>query len=266
MRYRYEEHTWPELRELARENRVVVVPVATLEDHGYHLPVDTDVRIVSAICDEACRRSAGRTLLFPTAVHGYTPHHMGFPGTITLRWNVLVEYLLDIGRSLARHGFRKQLYVNGHGSNIPLVDVAARLVNMECPDALAASCFYLQSEESLALLGQIRDSPFPGGVAHACELETSLYLALAPDLVQQENAVREIPAFGRHSWIDWTAGPLSLWEDWSATTESGVFGDPTLASADKGRALLERAVEEILAFVDELCERERRAAPDHHAT
>ena len=264
MRYRYEEHTWPELRDLARENRVVVVPVGTLEDHGYHLPIDADARIVSAICEAVCRRSPGRTLLFPTAVHGYTPHHLDFPGTVSLRWNVLVEYLLDIGRSLARHGFTKQLYVNGHGSNIPLVEMAARLVNMECENALAASCFYLQSDESLALLGHLRDSVFPGGIAHACELETSLYLAIAPELVQQEKAVREIPDFGRHSWIDWTAGPLSVWEDWSALTESGVVGDPTVASAEKGRALLDRAVDEVGEFVDELLARKRRPGADRH--
>jgi Creatinine amidohydrolase len=74
VRLRYEEHTWPELRELAaREDLVVVIPTATLEDHGHHLPIDTDARLISAICERAVQDSDGRALLFPTRVHGYTP-------------------------------------------------------------------------------------------------------------------------------------------------------------------------------------------------
>ena len=70
MRPRYEEHTWPELKELAeRDDLVVVVPTATLEDHGYHLPVDTDARLVTAICERAVAAAEGRALLFPTQVH-----------------------------------------------------------------------------------------------------------------------------------------------------------------------------------------------------
>ncbi len=80
-RQSYGEHTWLELRELARRDDVVVViPTATLEDHGYHLPIDTDVRLIEAIASGAVERFNrgvdGRAMLFPTAVHGYTPHHM----------------------------------------------------------------------------------------------------------------------------------------------------------------------------------------------
>jgi creatinine amidohydrolase len=95
-RLAYGEHTWLELRELARRDDVVVViPTATLEDHGYHLPIDTDVRLVEAIAvggaERFNERGAAKALLFPTQVHGYTPHHMDFPGSVTLRWNVFVE-------------------------------------------------------------------------------------------------------------------------------------------------------------------------------
>ena len=142
MRLRYEEHTWPELRELAkREDLVVVIPTATLEDHGHHLPIDTDARLVSAICERAVAASGGQALLFPTQVHGYTPHHMDFPGSVTLRWNVFVEALLDQGRSLCHHGFDRILIVNGHGSNQPLVDIAARLIGLEHRNAVCGSCF-----------------------------------------------------------------------------------------------------------------------------
>ena len=159
MRLRYEEHTWPELRELAkRDDLVVVIPAATLEDHGYHLPIDTDARLVSAICERAVEASGGQALLFPTQVHGYTPHHLDFPGSVTLRWNVFVESLLDQGRSLCHHGFDRILIVNGHGSNQPLVDIAARLIGLEHRNAVCGSCFYLQSERGKEVIAEVRDS------------------------------------------------------------------------------------------------------------
>ena len=151
----YGEHTWLELRELAaRDDIVAVIPAATLEDHGYHLPIDTDVRLVEAIARGAVERfnaqGEAKALLCPTQVHGYTPHHLDFPGSVTLRWNVFVESLLDQGRSLIHHGFDRILIVNGHGSNIPLVNMAARLLNVEHRTAICASSFYLTGERVAA--------------------------------------------------------------------------------------------------------------------
>ena len=268
-RLRYGEHTWLELRELAaRDDIVVVIPAATLEDHGYHLPIDTDVRLVESIAEAAIERfnasGTARAILFPTQVHGYTPHHMDYPGTVTLRWNVFVESLLDQGRSLIAHGFRRILIVNGHGSNIPLVNMAARLLNVEHRDAVCMSSFYLVSEESLGVIERIRTTP-RGGMAHACELETSLYLAIRPDLVQMDKAVDEIPAsYTEHVWMDWTDGPLQYTPHWSAITESGVTGDATAGTAEKGEVLLAQAAKEIAAFIGEVASRPRRGGRDHH--
>jgi creatinine amidohydrolase len=249
---------------------VVVIPTATLEDHGYHLPIDTDVRLVEAIARGAVERvnrseDGARAMLFPTAVHGYTPHHMDFPGTVTLRWNVFVESLLDCGRSLCRHGFDRILLLNGHGSNAPLVDMAARLINLEHRGAVAmASTLYLTTPESVELLHRQRDSG-PGGMSHACELETSLYLALEPELVQMDQAVCEIPDWSEHVWSDWPgAGPLSYMPNWSGLTRSGVMGDATVATAEKGRILLERAREEAAGFIVEVASRSRDPGIDHH--
>jgi creatinine amidohydrolase len=271
-RLRYGEHTWLELRELAkRDDVVIVIPTATLEDHGYHLPIDTDVRLVEAIAEGGVRRfndrGDARAMLFPTQVHGYTPHHMDFPGSVTLRWNVFLESLLDQGRSLLRHGFDRILLVNGHGSNAPLVDMAARLINLEQRGAVcAASTLYLLSPESAQVLEEHRTSEV-GGMSHACELETSMYLALRPDLVQMDKAVKEIPDWNENVWNDWPAGgPLSFWPHWSAFTESGVMGDATVATAEKGERFLAAAHDEVARFIDEVARRPHAPGRDHHQT
>jgi creatinine amidohydrolase len=224
------------------------------------------VRLIEEVARGACEHvnaAGGTALLFPTAVHGYTPHHLHFPGTVTLRWNVFVEYLLDLGRSLCHHGFDRILMVNGHGSNQPLVDIAARLVNVEHPSAICASCWYLVTPESKRLLEELRESG-RGGMAHACELETSLYLAIEPGLVQMERAVKEIPPQTEFMWMDWSDGPLSYMPHWSALSDSGVTGDATLATAEKGSRWLARAQEEIAQFICEVRDRAHPQPVDHH--
>jgi creatinine amidohydrolase len=249
---RYERLTWPEVRRAAAEERVALVPVATLEDHGRHLPVDTDLRIVTEICERAAAAAADRVVLLPAIPHGYDPHHMDFPGAITIAWDTFTRYCADVGRSLAHHGFRRMLFLNGHGSNQNLVETAARLVMVERPEVLAAAAFYLASPEAAAAIERVRDSS-RGGMAHACELETSIYLAIDPDAVDMDLAVDErgYPE-GEHAWLDWSDGSLKLMPWWSAFSRSGVQGDATKATADKGRELLEAAVAECVAYVDEL--------------
>jgi creatinine amidohydrolase len=244
--------TWPEVKRAADEGRTPIVPVGTLEDHGPHLPIDTDVTLVSAICRQAAARLAGETVLLPPIVHGYSPHHMDFPGTITIGWDTFCRYVTDVATSLVSHGFRRVLLVNGHGSNQPLVDMAARLANVEHPGALVASCFYLQTPASAHVIQEVRDSE-RGGMAHACELETSLYLHLDPSAVDIDAAVDEhgYPA-GECAWMDWADGPLKVMPWWSSFSRSGVQGDATKATAEKGKALLDAAAREICGFVAEL--------------
>ena len=244
---------------------VCVIPVATLEDHGYHLPIDTDAVIAETLSDLAVRRCAGRALLLPTVTHGYTPHHMDFPGPITIGWKTFVDGLVDIGTSLFHHRFTRILFVNGHGSNVPLVDMAARLLMVERPECTAATFWYLSGPRSAELLRRTRESDVPGGMAHACELETSLYLAIRPELVQMDKAVREIPDWdSEHTWMDWNDGPLSVKHAWSGWTESGVMGDATVATAEKGRMWLDQAVAEVAEYIDELAARAPRPGRDHH--
>src|SRR3954451_11330959 len=98
--HRYAQLTWPEVAAWARRDPVCLIPVATLEDHGYHLPIDTDAVIAEALAERSVLSRRANSLLLPTVTHGYTPHHMQFPGSITIGWKTFVDHLLDIGRSL----------------------------------------------------------------------------------------------------------------------------------------------------------------------
>jgi creatinine amidohydrolase len=265
-KYRYGELTWPEVKAAAARPCVAVVPIATLEDHGLHLPIDTDLLLCSSVCELAASRAAGRAVLVPPIAHGYSPHHMDFPGAITIGWHTLIEYGLDVCKSLAHHGFKRILIVNGHGSNAPFIDIIARLCTVHT-EALAAAVSYWAAPGVREVAEAMRESDPVGGMNHACEFETSLYLALRPDLVDMTQAVRELSHRpSKNYWTDLIAGdgPLAMMEHWSQLSESGVMGDPTKATAEKGRELLEAAANGIVELVDEMLARERSPRIEHH--
>ena len=257
--------TWPEIREVAGEERVVIVPIGTLEDHGPHLPIDTDVRIIGEICERAAAKVPDRVVLLPVVTHGYSPHHGDFPGSITIGWDTFVRYLTDITGSLVHHGFKRIILANGHGSNMPLVDMAARLTIVDHPETLCCNYFYLYTPKGQEAVRSVRESAFPGGMSHACELETSIYLAIAPELVQMEKAEADFnQPKSDYFFMDWFDGPGSMMEWWSTLSKTGAMGDPTLATAEKGELLLEAAADELLMVVDEMRTREIRERVDHH--
>ena len=205
-------------------------------------------------------------MLLPAINHGYSPHHLDFPGAITIGAHTLIDYGVDVCRSLAHHGFRRILIVNGHGSNTPFIDVIARLAVVET-GVLAAAVNYWAAPGVREVAESLRESEKIGGMNHACEFETSLYLALRPDLVDMSKAVHEIshrPT--KNYWTDLIGGdgPLVMMEPWSALSESGVMGDPTKATAKKGRALLDVAANGIVELIEEMLRRAPAVRKDHH--
>jgi len=251
-KYRYDELSWPEMREAIKHQPVVLIPFGAVEDHGLHLPLNTDNIIVEAICLESARRSEGEILVMPTVSYGLDEHHMDFPGTISIEMRTLMGYLSDVAISVARHGFTHILIVNGHGSNVSIADLAARRVVLETGMVCGAISPNAAIDPTLAepTFSQMRQSQ-PGGVAHAGEYETAMMLHLRPDLVQMEKAVKEIGQ-ARIDYFNWDLPePSALsWQDWwSRMSESGVAGDATVATAEFGKALLETTVDNFLRAV-----------------
>ena len=270
MTYRYAQMTWPECKAAADAGLVAVLPVATYEDHGYHLPIDTDVLLCSEICERAVALIPEEAVLIPAVTHGYSPHHMDFPGTITIRWDTFVNYVRDVCCSLAHHGFTHILIVNGHGSNTAPLEMAARLTVLETEGRVLCAAVNHWGVRTLKSEGAaVRDSDY-GGVSHAGEYETALYLALRPSLVQMEKATDERstlpPSFqtdllaGRHS----DGANAAMMPYWSSMSRSGVRGDATKATVEKGERFLVAAVDGLIELVREFRSVEIQPRVDHH--
>ncbi len=248
-----ERMTWPEARRAALNGgRVVLIPVGAIEQHGPHLPVDLDNRIVTWLCDEAARRRPDLVMSVPPIHYGFNEHNMGFPGTISVEVENFVNYVYDVCRSFVRQGHTRIVLINGHGSNaMPCALVARKVVN-NSEDALAAAINHWSLSADLA--AKIRESG-KGGMAHACEYETSWYLFMDPDSVQMDKAV---PDMIKHQsdfvWVDIMSGdgPVALIDDWSRLSNgSGVEGDPATATAEKGKLYAEEEVTKLIAFCEQ---------------
>lgn len=260
--YLYQHHTWPELRERIPEQPVVVLPIGSVEDHGYHLPLDTDNFIIWSVCEEAAKRAPGEILLLPHIPYGFETHHMDFPGTIDVTQEHLLHFVLDITKSVAHHGFKRILIADGHGSNMPILELVARRTVLES-DALCA-CFIwpnLARDE----IKKHRESG-RGGMAHGGELETSVYLHLAPDKVDMSRAVRDMNMpESEFIWMDLMDGsPVRLMDEWTRFSKSGTYGDPTIASAEKGKPIFEAVVDAFVRLVREFKNRPRGERTDFH--
>jgi creatinine amidohydrolase len=244
--FHYNRLTWQEMNDAVAAQKLVILPTGSTEQHGPHMPLDVDLFLVESVCLETGRRAADRVLVLPPVPYGLNRHHIDFPGTVHVEPDVFIALCLNITKSVAYHGFEKILIVNGHGSNAPLVDLAARKTVLETESLCAAVNYYTLA---LSAFEGIRETPV---MAHADEFETSLYLHLAPERVRMERAVAGDDVRGRLVSSDSVpANPVRFNDYWGRWTSSGVHGDPTKASATKGKILFEACVDGLLGFIDE---------------
>lgn len=240
----YRKLTWPEVVESVRAKRVVLIPVGAIEQHGYHLPIDMDNLAVETVCVRAAEERPDLLVCAPPIHYGFNEHNMDFPGTISVDPEHFIHYCFDVARSFAHQGFERILLVNGHGSNIHLLDTVARLVTVRANTKCAAFSYWDLTKDAF---NEVRESPYPGGTNHACEYETSIYLHVEPDGVQMDKAVRDMRHRSKYFYEDLLGGSPIRFTGWrSAQTKSGVGGDPTLATAEKGELIVRTAVAGII--------------------
>jgi creatinine amidohydrolase len=269
--FRYEKLTWPEMNDAIDGSQVCIVPCGAVEQHGHHLPLDVDLVCPNGIAHGAGRLIPDKMLVLPIVAYGYTGHVMDFPGTINNDFEHFMHHVLDITKSLAYHGFKKIVLLNGHGSNMPNLDLVARRTNLETDAECVLAAWWNLLTVDKDFLPNWRESKFPGGCAHAGELETSLYLYLDGDNVRKDKIESGVISFNDEdspfNWIDLFAqGPATVVSWTSSYSETGVLGDAELATEEKGRQVYEEAVKQLVAFVTWFKDRPRDLRRDRHRT
>ena len=190
-------------------------------------------------------------LCAPAIHYGFNEHNMDFPGTITITMDTLVALAFEVGESLARQGFRRIVWLNGHGSNGPIYNLVARKVTNHT-SALAASIDWWQL--AWPAIERVCEG-LPESVDHAGEFETSVYLHLRPELIQRDRIRDEVASDrGGPRWLYPNlggSGGVAFMNFWSCMSETGVNGRPSLATAEKGETILEEATEALVRFARE---------------
>jgi len=225
-----QEMNWPAVAALSKDTPVVI-PTAALEQHGHHLPVFTDSMLVGEIARRAESRLRERTLFTPVAWLGNSQHHMDFPGTMSASPRVYIDLLVDMIENFLAHGFRRIVLVNGHGGNNVPGEQAIFEVRQKHRDRddllLVFACYWALGCKPHEADRSIEQQ----AMGHACEWETSMILALAPQLVGDYRRAEPVDPAG-------TFDPAHRGWITKDRSTAGHIGNPRVASAAKGETLL----------------------------
>ncbi len=218
----------------------VIIAVGSCENHGNHLPFGTDT-FVSAMLAEKIAASVEGLLVLPPINVGMSQHYAHFPFTLSLKPETLIAVLKDIMTSVVANGIKRIFIMNGHDGNIAPIEIAARAIKIEHPDVKIATL-----EAWWVAAGKLLPpDTFEvwGGLGHAGEGETSIGLALFPELIQIEHAKGVVPNLPGNIEIKWNFAEL---------TNTGATGDPTKATRIKGEKMVEVLTDEIVTFIREM--------------
>ncbi len=234
--------TAPEIRAVAaKPDAFVLLPVGSLEQHGPHLPTITDTASAAAVAIRAAELVAGNppVLVLPGLWTGMSEHHLPFGGTVSLNLAEFCGVLRGVVRSLRAVGFRRLLIVNGHGGNIDPLSVATReLAHEFAMPVVACTPWFLAAEKVAAILETAK------GALHACEGETSLMLAIAPDTVRTDRldeAVRQAPPP-----VAARPGFARFWSFSERAPATGTWGDPRPSTPEKGTRFLDALAQAVV--------------------
>lgn len=243
--------SWPEVAEIIDDVEAVLIPVGSNEQHGPNLALKMDIIGATNFCRRASAMRFPRLLVAPSLPYGISYHHMNFPGTITLSSDTFVQVLYEVVESLMEHGFERFMLINGHGGNIPALGTAVVKINEELSPAFigAATYFSFADKDVNERFG------ITGITGHACEMETSAAMYLAPEIVKTDALAaglmtdltyefrRTLQAYG-----------VTVPYRFDEYTENGALGDARKASIEYGTAMMESALNNFVAFMDEVIE------------
>lgn len=257
--------SYVDIQEYLKTKDTILIPIASTEQHGPHLPLYTDT-ITAVEISERISEAIG-VLHTPPLWAGYSPQHMygvgQGRGTITLRASTLLNLMNDVARSLIHHGFSRIIFINGHGSNIKVVDPVLRKLRYETGALISFVKPYMERYTGI-LEGLMENPPEETPGWHSSELETSQDMAWNPDLVRMERAVdtrAHIPEFLPSAFSKNDGMPDAEFEgfqyfsfpmDHHEFVENGIIGNPMRATAEKGEEAFRRLSEHVARGILEL--------------
>ena len=252
------------MKEAIKAQKVVLLVVGSIEQHGPALPLGTDSFLGYEVCRRAAEKVPDAVLLLPPVYFGVSEHHMDFPGTIAVKGDTIVRYLTEICQSLVRHGFKKILLVGSHGGNSQSIGDVTREIALTT-DALCMSLMHFSpiKDEIKAL----RESEI-GGIGHAGEVETSMMLYLRPELVKKDLVAKDgilesdlldsVPHDPNKKLVAMFIEPFSKW------TKCGIIGDATKANAERGEKWINAAADYLAELIKQYKARPILERVDHH--
>ncbi len=244
----------------SEREKVVLLPIGHTEQHGFHAPLSTDTLIIEAIGRGTAEAIPEKAVCLPVMPYGVSTHRRSFPGTFNAGGRAFEDFWVAVIDTLASRKFTRFYLLSGHGGSCSFLVNVVKYSGERHPYIFCATTgLYLNGPKGAAALEAKRQSPI-GGMGHACELETSLILALRPELIHLERAVDETDFVTTPSYyMDWIeGGALVANPPWDDDTRTGAYGAGSLGTKEKGEYWLKAAIEEKVDHVGEIHEQYRR--------
>ncbi len=231
--------TWEEVQGALETVQMAIVPVGAHEQHGVHMVESCDAVLATEIAKKLGERMYPHVLITPTINMGVSPHHLNFPGTISLQPETLLAILRDVVRSLKRHGITKFLLLNAHGGNQSTLSVASSSIGPEEEVDIYYAKTTASAKETIS--EQITSTIF----GHSCEREVSEALYLAPDLVRTDKVTKgNFNERGRYMQLR-PGKPIQGFYRYEEMTQNGSIGDATKATRELGEQIVNEALENL---------------------
>lgn len=249
--YNLTKMTWEEVESALETVQLAVVPVGAHEQHGPHMTESCDAVLAEKMAERLGERMFPYVLITPTISMGVSPHHLNFPGTISLQSDTLIAILRDVVSSLQHHGIKKFLFLNAHGGNMATLNTASALLSKEFEVEVYYAKTTAAAKESIK---SYISSPLFG---HSCEREVSEALYLAPELVRKDKITKgEIQIEGR--WRQLRPGSaIQGFYRYEEMTKNGCIGNAMEASREIGEKIVEEALNRLTEELLELLDLER---------
>lgn len=254
MKSKLTENTWQDVKDGIEEaHGIILLPIGSTEQHGYHLPVGTDSYVAQCLCEQAAEKAG--VFMAPTMWFGWCPHHMALPGTVNIRPEILIEYTWDVMESLHAHGFDKFIIVNGHRwVNLPWM----QLVGERAKRVLGAQVALF--DPGFMSRGIVKELGF-GLAGHAEEIETSHMLAQFEDLCHMERAVdnpvqpgglfEDDGSFEDKDMLNYIPGTAENLRKHAPVT-GGASGEPSKSSKEKGQVYHDYLVDNLVKVISQM--------------